>query len=144
MQGYKVVTAKEMARVEALALQNGSNEKEFIEQAGQRVADAALEWIHRHNLPKEVIILAGKGNKGADAFAAGLALLDMGVDVKAYLPAPLEQCKPFNKKFAERFRKKGGELVQVQNADELVFGEGQLLVDGLFGTGFSGPIQGLF
>ena len=47
MQGYKVVTAKEMARVEALALQNGSNEKEFIEQAGQRVADAALESIHR-------------------------------------------------------------------------------------------------
>ena len=144
MKGYKVVTSKEMARIEALALQNGCNEEEFIHQAGLRIAEAAIEWIDLDHLSRNIVLLVGKGNKGGDAFAAGLALLAEGFQVKAYHLAPLDQCRPLCKKYAERFRKKGGDVLEIQSAAELSFDPDQLIIDGIFGTGFAGPVDGLY
>ncbi len=144
MKGYKVVTSKEMARIEALALQNGCNEEEFMRQAGLRVAEAAIEWVESRHLSRSVVLLAGKGNKGGDAFAAGLELLAEGFQVTAYHLAPLDQCRPLCRKMAERFRKQGGERIDIQSAAELKLESDRLIIDGIFGTGFAGSVDGLY
>ena len=141
MKGYKVVTAKEMARIEALALKSGCNQEEFMSQAGLRVSEAAQGWIEEHHLAQQVVLLVGKGNKGGDAFAAGLELLNDGFQVRAYHLAPINECQPLCQKFAERFRKKGG---LIQDTDDITFGPDELIIDGIFGTGFEGAVEGLY
>ena len=140
MKGIKIVSAQEMARIEALAVQSGASEEEFIKQAGLSVAESAVEMIDELKLSKEILLLTGKGNNGADAFAAGLCLLEEGYQVRAFQLSPLESCSAFCKKFAERFRKKGGELIPFKEG--LEFGLDTLIIDGLVGTGFSGKAEG--
>ena len=144
MNTLKIVTAKEMARIEDLAIQKGCNEEEFVLRAGHCVANAVEEYIQQHHRAKDVVILAGKGNKGADAFAAGLELLSKGFLVRAYHLASLDECRPFCKKFAEFFQKRGGEYIEIRNQTDLIFGVDQLIIDGLLGTGCAGPVTGLY
>ena len=140
MRGIKVVSAQEMARIEALAIKSGCSEEEFIKQAGLSIAQLASEIIDQQHLSKEVLLLAGKGNNGADAFAAGVSLLEDGYQVRAFHLASLEECAPLCKKYAERFRKKGGELFLFEQG--LEFGSDLLILDGLVGTGFLGKAEG--
>lgn len=143
MKRLKVVTAKEMARIEALAIESGSSQEEFMHQAGLRVAEAAQDWIDRNQIAKDITLLVGRGNKSGDAFVAGSALLADGYRVRAYHLESIDHCKPLCKKFAEKFRKKGGELIPVERGSEIDFGSEGLLIDGLLGTGFAGQVTGL-
>ena len=139
--GTKVVSAEEMARVEKLAVQNGCSEEKFIEGAGTRVATAAMKWIEQHQLPKSLTLLVGKGNKGADAYAAGSVLLEEGFRVKAYSCFPPESCSEWNRKMGERFAKRRGQTVRFYDGEKITIDAG-LIIDGLLGTGFKGKVDG--
>jgi NAD(P)H-hydrate epimerase len=129
----KVVTAQEMARVEKSALQRGASEERFIEEAGRKVAAAAMALVKREKLPQKALLLVGKGNNGADAYAAGLCLLNAGFQVRAFRLS--EGGTPHNRQWAERFQKRLGKV-----EDELTFEEG-LVIDGFLGTGFKGQVE---
>jgi NAD(P)H-hydrate epimerase len=143
MQGLKVVTATEMARIEALAIKEGCSQEEFMRHSGARIAEAAEEWQERQQLAKIIHLLIWKGNKSGDAFVAGSLLLAAGFRVFAYMLAPLENCSPLTQKFAEKFHKKGGAVIAVKSARDLNFGKDGFIIDGLLGTGFAGPVEGL-
>lgn len=70
----KVVTAEEMARIDKLA----GNAAQLIENAGKKVAEAAMEMARN----KEIVLLVGKGNKGRDALTAGKYLQEKGYKVR--------------------------------------------------------------
>lgn len=125
-EGLKVVTAEEMARIE----KGKKGHEAFMEEAGHKVAEAAIEFIAKEKLPKRVTLLVGRGNNGGDAYAAGIHLLDEGFEVHAIPMAG--DCSPLNRKFGEQFRKKRGKIT-----DKL---EG-LILDGLLGTGFKGQVE---
>lgn len=134
--GPKVVSAEEMSRIDRLAIQSGCSEERFIEEAGRKVANAVME------LPKsEVTILVGKGNKGADAYAAGHLLADEGYKVRALSLFPPDACSEWNRKFGERFSKRG-KITRIWDGEEIAFGEGWI-IDGMLGTGFKGKIEGI-
>ena len=71
---YKIVTAHEMARIEALAIQSGCSEEAFVMQAGERIAQSIREWAHQHGLAHDVAILVGAGNKGETVVLSGLSI----------------------------------------------------------------------
>lgn len=125
MEGRKVVTAEEMARLE-----RGGDPKRYMETAGRKVAEAAIDYIEAHGLPRKITLLVGKGNNGGDAYAAGIWLLDEGYKVHAY--ALYEEGSALNRIFREKFRKRRGKF-------EKRF-EG-LILDGLLGTGFKGKVE---
>ncbi len=128
MQGYKVVTAEEMALIE-----KGGDPERYMQTAGRAVAGVAIAHIKRQNLSKKVTLLVGVGNNGGDAYAAGLWLLKEGFEVAAVsLPGELS---PLNKKFREKFRKKQGKFTDTLQG---------LLIDGLLGTGFHGKLKPKF
>ncbi len=134
--GPKVVSAAEMSRIDRLAVQSGCSEERFIEEAGRKVANAAMEF------PKsQVTLLVGKGNKGADAYAAGILLAEEGYKVYALSLFPPDACSKWNRKFGERFSKKGN-IRRVWNGEEIAFGEGWI-IDGMLGTGFKGKAEGI-
>lgn len=134
----KVVTALEMARIEKWAVQRGSSEERFVEEAGRKVAIAATEFAEKKKLPKKVVILVGKGNKGADAYAAGAALLEEGFQVRAIALFSDKECSSLNRKMGERFKKRRGSVER-----EISFKEESFIIDGLLGTGFKGKIEGV-
>jgi NAD(P)H-hydrate epimerase len=128
----KVVTAEEMARIEKVAISHGSSAEDFMQAAGVKVANAAERLLHKTG-GKRVVILTGPGNKGGDAYVAGMHLLKAGYSVRAVAFAKEADCSSLNQRFAKQF---SGQISH--NTD---FSADDLIIDGLFGTGFHGSIE---
>jgi len=128
----KVVTVQEMIRIERLAIERGASAQEFMLQAGSKVAQAARELL-REKGGKKVVLLIGRGNKGGDAYVAGIQLLQAGYIVRGVTFAASADCSELNQYFAQQFT---GTIAQ-----DLCFSEDDLIIDGLLGTGFHGVIE---
>lgn len=138
LEGLKVVSGQEMARIEEIAYSEGVSEETFMENAGKAIAVAVEAFIQTNDLPKIVTLLAGKGNNGGDAYAAGAILMERGYKVTALRIYPLESCRPLCKKMHEKFRSSGGDIIAGQSS--AVHPEG-IILDGLVGTGFRGRTE---
>ncbi|MBI3900984.1 MAG: NAD(P)H-hydrate epimerase, partial [Chlamydiia bacterium] len=132
----KVIFPQEAARLDRLAIQEGCSEEFFVEEAGKKVAGHVLRWA-----PKKVALLVGKGNKGADCLACGIALIAKGIEVEAFFFFSPDTSSPINRKLRDLFSKQG-KVVEIWQGEKCAF-HADLLVDGLFGTGFTGSIQGV-
>lgn len=141
LKALKVVTAQEMARIEALAYADGASEERFMEGAGQSIAKRTVEFIEDRQREKKVTLIVGKGNNGGDGFAAGCALLELGYAVTAWHIFPPSACSALCQKMRARFEKKGGVIHNVSNMASIHF-EGVIL-EGLVGTGFRGKAEGV-
>ncbi len=130
----KVVSSEEMARIEKLAYAEGASEEVFMEAAGKAVAQAALRLIARLHPDTEILLLCGKGNNGGDAYVAGRHLLEAGLVVSAIQIDPKGNASPLLKKQRQRF---AGRSIEDMNVHK-----DYLIIDGLFGTGFHGSVQG--
>ncbi len=138
IEGLKVVSSQEMARIESIAYSEGASEETFMENAGEVVAEAALAYIQINELPKIVTLLVGKGNNGGDAYAAGTILMQHGCEVTALPIYPLESCGPLCRQMYEKFRSCGGNILEGQS---LSFEPDGIILDGLVGTGFKGKAE---
>ncbi|MGE5196721.1 MAG: NAD(P)H-hydrate epimerase, partial [Anaerolineae bacterium] len=110
MEGEKVVSATEMARLEKLSYAKGSSDRAFMDNAGRSLADIVEEFVMQHHLVKSVALLAGKGNNGGDAFAAGRFLLEKKFVVVACHIFPIDTCSPLCREQYEAFQKAGGRV----------------------------------
>ena len=140
MNFTKIVTPKEMARVEALAYAEGASEKNFMEMAGIGVAAITLDYIQKHGLSKNFLLLCGKGNNSGDAYAAGVKLLQEGYKGSALQIVPLEDATHLCKENAKRFTDHGGILDNIEKCNPTYFKSFDIILDGIFGTGFHGPV----
>ena len=141
MKGLPVVSSQEMARLDRMAKSIGCSEERFVEEAGRQVAAIVMRYVETHHLPKKVVLLIGKGNKGADAYRAGYCLLDEGYEVRAIQTSLGKHCSELNQKMEMRFREKRGH-VELMGLP-IDFQADALIVDGLVGTGFKGEIEGV-
>ncbi|MDP1836194.1 MAG: NAD(P)H-hydrate dehydratase [Chlamydiales bacterium] len=134
----KIVSPKEMARIESLAYADGCLEADFMEAAGLGVALHAEAFIERHGLDRQVLLLCGHGNNGGDAFVAGRRLLEAGFYVTAILAKEIESCKPLCRNNYQKFIHAGGEVTVYSTDLALTFPSRGIVIDGLFGIGFYG------
>src|ERR1700722_18654823 len=130
-----------MARIEKLAYSSGASELEFMEKAGEGIADAAQEYISMQGLDKTVTLLIGKGNNGGDAFAAGKRLVKLGFTVTAIQFSPYSACSPLCQKQCDEFKAAGGSLHSFETRKESASKLKGVLLDGLVGTGFHGKAE---
>lgn len=137
------VTAKEMARIERLAIDSGLSELDFMERAGKGVADAMLQYACKELKKKGALLFCGMGNNGADAFVAGTYLLAEGIQVTAKLIHSSDTLSPLCALQSERFEKAGGRIQHVFQRQELPLSFDGVVIDGLVGTGFKNVAQGL-
>lgn len=140
----KIVRAKEMARIEKLAYQEGASEEDFMEKAGEGIAEFTQQFIARRHLKPHIALLCGRGNNAGDAYVAGRIILLGGFNVVAYSFARLEECSHLCQIQANRFKKAGGTIRFIGPNDEFDFDSQSLLLDGILGTGFHGEVEGLF
>ncbi len=139
-----IVTAADSARVESASVAAGASSEEYMVQAGQGIAKRVDAFIQREKRNKEVTLLIGKGNNGGDGYVAGDELLAKGYHVVAYHFFPFDASSWLCQKQEEKFLASGGKVIYPKGVEEVDLFEGGAVVDGLFGTGFQGKLEGVF
>jgi len=137
----KVISAQQMSYLESLAYSDGSSEVDFMEEAGSGISLVVHEYAEQHGSLRPIILVCGKGNNGGDAYVAGTNLINFDYEVQAYQIGPIGECSSLCRSSYQHFLQAGGRVTQINAADELVFPNSGLIVDGIFGTGFQGPVR---
>ncbi|MDR1646638.1 MAG: NAD(P)H-hydrate dehydratase [Zoogloeaceae bacterium] len=107
-----------------------------------RAGAAAAGWaqtLRHEDLP--VLLLAGPGNNGGDAFVAARLLRTAGVSCQLVFLGEAACLPPDAARAHRHFLAAGGVVDSVLPAVDSRFG---LVVDGLFGIGLTRPLTGLF
>lgn len=143
IEGQKIVSAQEMARIEQLSFLEGASPAEYMENAGLRIAEEIDFLIGEWNLEREVTLFIGKGNNGGDALVAGFYLLEQGYEVSAFALFDIEEVSPLCLMQWKRFEAAGGEVLKVNSHLDIYCSDRGVIVDGIFGTGFQGTTTGL-
>ena len=132
MAAFPVLLTDELRRVEA---GGGGRAPSLMEQAGRAVADAALAMLQARG---PILVLAGPGNNGGDAWVAARHLVDAGhavsvVDTAASPPRSPEALAARNALAART------DIVRRAWPRDL---EPALVIDGLLGIGLARDVDG--
>lgn len=142
----KIALVKEMRQMDKLALDNyGIPAILLMENAG-RAACAAMAQQLKGLTGKTICVLAGSGNNGGDAFAAVRYMVNQGARVKVFLAGSAAHLKPPAAMNRDICVKMGMEIQPLETARDweklqLVLRFANGVIDGLLGTGFSGPLR---
>ncbi len=139
----KLVTSSQMRNIDKKTIEGiGIPGLELMEKAGKGVALTAKEMLGDAK-NKKVVIFCGRGNNGGDGFVVGRYLSEWDAEVEFYLIAKREEVKGDAKTNLEKADKLGLPINEVLNKEEIPSKiEADLIVDALFGTGFTGEITG--
>jgi NAD(P)H-hydrate epimerase len=139
----KLVTSSQMRNIDKKTIEGiGIPGLELMEKAGQGVALAAKEMLDDVK-NKKVVIFCGRGNNGGDGFVVGRYLSEWGANVQFYLTCKKEEVSGDAKTNLKKAEKMGLPITEVLRKQEIPSKiEADLIVDALFGTGFSGEITG--
>ena len=137
----RVVTAAEAAARDKAAIEGGIPSRALMERAGAAsAAEIALRFADR--LARGVLVFAGPGNNGGDAWVVARALAASGVRVRVCQPADASttDARAERELALPHVELVSGDAGALQRGD-LYRGEG-VVVDGLLGTGGSGAPRG--
>ena len=126
--GAPILTAAQMRAAEERAIAAGSSVSELMERAGTGVA----EWVRRLAAGAPVLVLCGPGNNGGDGYVAArvLASRGMAVRVAAHGDPRTEAGAEARKGWTGPVAAFSGDLP-----------DAPVVVDALFGTGLSRPVD---
>lgn len=150
MNKIKVISAKEMARIEEMAIKDGESSEKFMLQAGKAIAEKIetlfpikkpLQKISSKKSPTKILLLAGKGNNGGDGFTLGTFLLKKGYTVRAFLFYDSSEFSELCLKNFHLFKKDGGDCKKIESCADLIFDPDEILIDAIFGTGYKGKLD---
>ncbi len=146
----KVVTAKQMQALDRQTIEDlGIHGLLLMENAGRGTAEIIMSTYASELAAKGALIVAGPGNNGGDGFVIARHLVQAGVETAIILLAP-----------EDKFR--GDALVNLEIVKALripitycleesflidmqaMFEDAGVIVDAMFGTGLSRPLEGRF
>ncbi len=135
-----VLSCAEAAAAEAAFLAGDAKLSwQLMNVAARGIGEAALSLLGRK--PERILVLAGKGNNGADAFLAALHCARAGTEIVAVFaeggPARAQAQRAWS------VRKKGVRIgiVAAANLRQLAAHEFDLIFDGILGQGFRAPLS---
>ena len=132
-------TPKEMAAWDKTAIvEIGIRQEVLMENAGRECL-AALEHELGGLSGLRVLVLAGSGNNGGDAFVIARLLADKGALVDVYRKSSKEKYKGAAGYNLRLLDKVGIESKLINDPENLPFAD--VVVDGLLGTGFKGELR---
>jgi hydroxyethylthiazole kinase-like uncharacterized protein yjeF len=139
-------TADGMQKVDGIAIHGiGIPGGHLMERAGLAVATEILERY----APEEAVVFAGKGNNGGDGFVVARELFDAGVEVTVCALASPEEYTGDAKLNLDILAALGVDVRPATGEDGALTEDSMLLtemadvvVDAVFGTGFTGAAKG--
>ncbi len=148
----KILTAEQMRGLDRLTTERaGVSYRQLMENAGRQVADFVLEEMVVERQPADrpvaISVLCGKGNNGGDALVAARHLWQRGLQPRVCLLARVSELKGDAKANYEAFLQLGGTVEELAEPadwqrDRSTVLDCDIVVDGLLGTGLSGPVRG--
>lgn len=130
----ELLTTTEMAEADRLAIAAGVPSLELMARAGEAVANVAGTMV---GIGARILVLAGPGNNGGDAFVAARRLAEQGYRVRLALLGERSALKGDAAHFAARWPG----AVEPVGVD--CIRDCDLIIDGLFGAGLSRAIEGV-
>lgn len=138
----KILKCEQMKAVEKEAFENGLSYLQMMEKAGKGCYEKIRSIID--SSAKKICILCGKGNNGGDGFVVAGLFLNDGFDVSVAL-AFGEPVSETARDVYDRLCKTDCKIYDCENDARLVgtaLKNADVIVDAVFGTGFSGQVEG--
>lgn len=132
---------KQMMQIEENGHQMGFPRKLMMENAGASVARYAIEKFTDIS-SKKILVFAGLGNNGGDAFVVARHLAGYGSDVKVVLLGSPNKIKTDESKTNWKLLEKMNSIDLIITSDVVGLNlQADIIVDGILGTGISGKIR---
>ncbi len=144
----RVVSVKEMREIDRIAIKKlGIPGVVLMENAGQSVVSAMEDFFDLENV-KEVTIVCGRGNNGGDGFVVARYLMNQKIDVCVYIIGNVSSIVGDAKTNLDIIKGLGLKPKTIKNKSDLrklklSLSASDIVVDAVFGTGFSGKIRGI-
>jgi ADP-dependent NAD(P)H-hydrate dehydratase / NAD(P)H-hydrate epimerase len=138
-----VLTPAQMREADAAAIAAGTSGVELMDRASHACAVVALRML-RGGYGKRVAIVCGKGNNGGDGVACARHLASAGVSVTVLLLAELEGDAAAHLSMTRTLTPPGRARIAPWSPESFarVATQADLVIDAIFGTGFSGAPRG--
>jgi hydroxyethylthiazole kinase-like uncharacterized protein yjeF len=133
-----ILLESELRAVEARCVDSGI--KDLMQRAGAHAAEVARSMLSE--TAKSVLVLAGPGNNGGDAFEVACHLKDGFYRVTVFFAGDAAKLPPDAKQAHAKWTSRGGVTVAALPAHP--HGVFDLIVDGLFGIGLSKAPAGIY
>jgi ADP-dependent NAD(P)H-hydrate dehydratase / NAD(P)H-hydrate epimerase len=146
----KIVSAKTMARLDEETIKRHNISAEVLmARAGRSVSDCVMDTIKKNKLVPSVVLFAGKGNNGGDAFVAARFLHKAGIQPTTILLTNEKSLASEALLNFSRLKEAGGDIFPALSINDLKPLESRLqdcsiIVDGILGTGIRGEVTGFF
>lgn len=136
-----LLTAEEMRAAEAEAMTRGrATGRELMVRAGRGVVEAVFaRWPRLAAGPGRALVLCGPGNNGGDGFVIARLLRDWGWEVEIRLLGTADRLPPDARTAHDRWAATGA--VGTLGAGWDSAAPRDLVIDALFGTGLSRPVE---
>ncbi|HVF95565.1 MAG TPA: NAD(P)H-hydrate epimerase, partial [Sphingomonas sp.] len=127
LDGRPILTAAAMRTAENAKIAGGTSVDALVERAGSAIAEAVARFAGA----RDVLVLCGPGNNGADGYVAATRLRTAGHSVRVAASHPARTTAA--RRACATWSDEVGELHTVRPA--------AVLVDALFGTGLARPLD---
>jgi NAD(P)H-hydrate epimerase len=145
----KTVTTEQMRNLERKVIEDYNIPgEELMARAGDGTAEVICRLSERCGMAHPfVLLMAGRGNNGGDAFAAAHCLHDEGMDAEVWLAGSAGDIRGDALRHLGKMRASGVTLRELPTVEawEEALAQAEpadLLVDGILGIGASGPARG--
>ena len=135
-----------MGLVDRRTAESGVSLADLMEAAGEAVAQFVLR---QYPEAAHVMVLCGKGNNGGDGFVAARLLAGEGVGVRVLLVGARSEVRGEARQAMTQLLDSTSDEIVEELGDDAepgdltqLLGEADLLIDAVFGTGFTPPLRG--
>jgi NAD(P)H-hydrate epimerase len=139
----KIISVASMRDLDRQTILAGTSERLLMQQAGDAAYGELSRFVSRRfpaSQRRRFSVLAGKGNNGGDAYVVARRLAEDGQAVRVYATCPLAELKGAAAEHAAALPETVPVLV-CSTLPESAFAPGTIVIDGLLGTGVSGPLR---
>lgn len=132
-----LLTPEEMARCDEATIASGTPGAVLMDRAGRAVARKVIS-VAGGRYGNRAVVLCGRGNNGGDGFVVARVLAREGMGVRCYSMAGRGDLEGDPSRHAAMAKRAG---VVVEALTEARFEGCDVIVDALFGTGFTGALR---
>ena len=133
---YTVAAIRRVEQTAAASLPPGS----LMQRAGHAAAKLALSLLPKRSANARVLVLAGPGNNGGDAFVLASEMMRDGINVTVLFDADPEKLPVDAREAYAQATLRATRFERFSTLSQILETQWDIVVDGLFGVGLSKPI----